>query len=277
MSRPRGRLPGRTHPQHPALDRIVDQFQGAARGAVQAHVQEALPVLLTRAADFDGGYSRGKIAQFAWELDVPAAAQPARSWLRDEDRDVSFCAALILLKYGDREHLEGLDQLREILVKDNGTGWYPWAIDTLLGTGRKECLALADGILEKEGFEHSGGSVNEGVVLRLFLAGRRKCLDALLKDLSDARPSSSVTYVERDGTREEHPLSIADETAEMLSTWRTDGFTYDESAPEEERRQQRAELAAWLQEQFERVTAGAQPEVKAPGPLLPAEFTMDVP
>jgi len=76
---------------------------------------------------------------------------------------------------------------------------------------------------------------------------------------------------------QEPSVSVADLAAGTISRRRTDGFTYDDSAPEEERRKKRAELRAWLQEQFRRVTSGGQPEMKAPGPILPAEAAFDVP
>jgi hypothetical protein len=62
-----------------------------------------------------------------------------------------------------------------------------------------------------------------------------------------------------------------------MARWRTDGFTYDDSAPEEERRKKRAELASWLREQFQRVTSGEKPNMRPPGPIIPADLFLHAP
>jgi serine/threonine-protein kinase RIO1 len=76
---------------------------------------------------------------------------------------------------------------------------------------------------------------------------------------------------------QEPSVSVADLAAGTISRRRTNGFTYDRSAPEEERRKKRAELRAWLQEQFRRVASGEKPGMRAPQPITPAEFRIDAP
>ena len=166
-----------------------------------------------------------------------------------------FWAALILLRHGNKDQLEGLDTLAELLAKDSDNYWYPRAIEPLCLTGQPKALELACGILAKPSFEPQ-----TEILLRLFLTGRREVLDYLLAELQSDQHVSTI-YGEGDGQDVQRELTAADRLAAKIAEWRTDGYQFDSLAPDDDRRAACRELAAWLPMQFELIQAGKKPEV----------------
>lgn len=193
---------------------------------------------------------RDDIARWAFELDTPKAADPARRWLGHPDEDVRFHAALILLRHGDRTQLEGLDQLEAILARRNSTESYARALGVLLATGDERALKVACRALENEEIDLTFGG--DTIVRRLFLAGRAEARDFLVAAL-DATTTDDDPF---SGSR-------ADEVAELLADWRRDEFEFNRDAPAAERAQKRAELKQWLARQFDLIHAGKPPEIPA--------------
>jgi hypothetical protein len=248
------------------------EFEVAAGEAVRDRIDGALPVLVSRSADF--AKERPQIARLAYALDADAAAEPARRWLRESGDATRFWAALILLAHGDRARVEGLAELRAALEADASCELYPLAIDPLLATKNEEALRLADGILAVEAF---GRSWNRGPVLeRLVLAGREAALRYTARALgSDA--DAGTTSGEWKGERVERRVEEGDRAAEIVAGWRGGGFAFEPLAPEGERRARRAELSRWLGEEFARIRAGT-PTMKAPpAPIGEGVWRLDAP
>lgn len=220
------------------------EFGKAAAEAVHERYKSALSVLVERAVDFPE--KKDDVAKLAFGLNAEAAVPAARKWLEDESEAVRFWASLILLRHGDRDKLEGLGDLKAILDEDNGSEWHPRAVETLLATGHEEAMAMATGILYKNGFNLDWSG--DPILRRLFLAGRKKCLDYLLSGLSS------------DGT-DEHGRSEADAIAGIVAQWRTDKYEYGADLPAEQKAAKRSELKKWLTEQFGRITKGKTPRM----------------
>ena len=250
------------------------EFHAAAKDAVRHKNTQALTLLINRIDDFP--QERGKIAELCHGLDSPDAAPAARRWLEDRDEEVRFWGTLILLKHGDTAHSEGLSELRAILKEDDSVSWYPHAIDPLLASQRQECLELACGILKKERFEPADWN-SQRILHRLFLAGRRECLDYLLEVLDKVEPYGWPRGAWK-GDEVEGRLVVGDMVAVGITRWRTDGYQYVTSAPNQARRKERERLKAWLKEQFDRITSGQEPDMKLkPEPLLHSEWELDAP
>ena len=243
-------------------------FEPAAREAVGNAYKEALPIFVRRIDEFE--YSRDDIVEFCHGMNLAEAAPHARKWLKDAEAGVRFWAALVLLRHGDRRKMEGLTELAEILRQDDGTDWYPRAIEGLLATGDERAVQLACGVLKKKEFEADWR--NEGVIQRLFLAGRRECLDYLLKNLDSTEVRGSSWT---DG--KEHNVTAADEAAELIAGWRTDSYSYDDAAPASVRAKQRRQLREWLKAQFRLIEAGKKPNMTAPKSIRFSEWRIDAP
>jgi len=264
--------------------------------AARAKSVEALPLLIGRVPALPE--HRGDVAELCYRIDTPQAVAHARKWVADEETAVRFWGALILLRHGDRANLEGLDVLRavldppkppardageELVAPDEGEepagepaeapppaespwtdedlSWYPYAIDDLLATGRDEAAAVACTILKKDrAFWFD--TVAPPILHRLFLAGRKECLDYLLAKLDSEKPIGSEPAEEGEPRRVQ-----GDKAVDLVWSWRTDDFDYDWDAPLEERRRKRRTLKAWLQGSFQRIRAGQTPRLMKTKPL----------
>ena len=241
------------------------EFRSAATEAAQDRLRGTLDILLQRMQEFSEQTS--DIASLCFKLGDPAAAAQARRWLKDaipagdqKNRDaVRFWATLILLGYGDKEHLEGLSELSAILEKDDGSYWYPRAIETLLSSGKEELLKLSSGILKKEHFEAGYGGAP--IVHRLLLAGRKECLNYLVAGLANSKSAGTSSGI-WNGQDVERKITAADETAGLLAALHADKFEYHELAPDDQRTKEREDLEIWLKEQFALITSGKPHGIK---------------
>lgn len=249
-----------------------DEFLGAAQELVVGKNLKALPILVRRAGESKA--LRGNIAELCHRLDSAETATAAREWVRVADETTVFWSSLILIRHGDRKKQEGLVSLKKILEKDDGSHFYPRAIDALLASKEPAAAELAAGILKKERLD----SFNRLPILhRLFLAGRPETLDLLLRELDDPK-EESMTSGEFKGQKVMRTLSKGDVLARELTEWKNDGSEFAALAPDEERKVQRAELKKWLQDQFGLIKAGKTPQMKTkPRALHFPEWRVDAP
>jgi hypothetical protein len=250
-----------------------EDFANAAGELVADKNAKALPILIARMKDFKD--AQGEIVEWCHDLDSAEAAKPAREWVQSKDVKTRFWAALILLRHGDKKKSEGLEPLRDILGKDDGTHYYPRALDDLLAAKTKEALDLAAGIIERP---HFGSDHNIGPVLhRLLLAGRQEALDYLLARL-DNTESAGTSSGKYKGKEVERKQIVADNIAGEIAGWRTDKWEYESLAPAKERKAQREMLKTWLKEQFALIKAGKAPMMKTkPYKLHYPEYRVDAP
>ena len=233
------------------------EFSEAAEELVRVKNALALVVLIDRAGDFKG--REGDIAELCYAFDSAEAVAAAREWIKGKDEDARFWSALILIRHGDKAKSEGLDPLKALLAEDDGTRFFPSAIDDLLAMKNEAAAALACSILKKPRF---GSEFDRGeILLRLFLAGRQEALDYLFATLksTESGGSASGTYK---GKRVARQLTAGDELAGQVAQWRTDKWEFDTLAEPDERRQQRDDLTRWLKEQFALIKAGKPPAMR---------------
>jgi hypothetical protein len=230
-------------------------FQAAAGEAVHSHYVKAVPILISRIADFPR--SKSSIVESVHGIQSSAAVDEARKWLSDADQTTRYWAALILIRYtGKAAQPEGLDELKKQLsnekeAEDNFAG----ALDDLLASGYEPAMQLADSILNAGFFAKS--YEKDAILQRLVLAGRKPAYDYLARELDGA---------------------AADATAKMVAGWRTDAYDYKASATEAERKKQREELKTWLTQQLELIKAGKNPVMNStPRPLQRRQWHVDAP
>jgi len=250
------------------------EFQRAATEAVHTKLMAAHAVLGRRIVDFPR--LQQFVAEFCYLLDVPESAADARTWIRSADKGTRFWAALILLKHGDTAKQEGQDVLAEVLAKDDGSDFYPRAIDPLLAAKTESALTLALGILRKPRFFDHFNFHTSDVLHRLFLTGRRECLDFLLQKL-DLEGSDSHAHGERYGVRVERGLGMGDWTAEFVMSWRIDEVRYQNLAPDNERRAAREKIKTWLKEQFTLINEGKPHQIEPPKAMSLGQAWVDTP
>jgi hypothetical protein len=231
------------------------EFKMAADAAVERRLAGTLPILVRRCGDFER--CQDAMVELCFRLDSADAAVPARKWLTSKDENTRFWSALILLQHGDQTKPEGLAELEPILAKDEGWHYYPHAIEPLLSTKNDRAVRLACDILKKNGF-HCHDLSSGPILQRLFLTGRRECLDYLLVHLESETPSGSASGIYR-GKEVERSLVEGDREAFLVAFWRTSNAEYNVLAPVEDRSAQRKQLQNWLKEQYALIQAGRKP------------------
>ena len=239
-----------------------DAFAEAAEEAVAKHVDGTVPVLIKRLGSFPG--TEGWIARLCCLADSADAVPTARGWLASTDSTVRFWAGLILLRHGDKKRLEGLTQVESVLANGNGC-LYLEAIDSLLATKNERAMALACGVLAEKTFVVEHHTLRP-ILQKLFLAGRRECLDYFLAKLDSQRPIGKQSGT-RDGKKVERSLVEGDRIAQTIAFWQGDKPGYDLLAPDTDRRARRTQLAAWLSEQFSLIKAGKTPDIRPEPPV----------
>ncbi len=239
-----------------------EAMQGKVK--VKVKVEEAFSLLIKRMQDFPE--QQDEIAELGFVADQKDSSAQARKWLLHTKKGVRFWAALMLLRHGDTAKLEGLESLREVLTKDDGSHWYPRAIETLANTGKEPALKLACGILAKKEFRPSDW--NAGPILhRLLLLGRTEALEFALKglDSNQKQGTSSGTWNDKDVQREQFEF---DAMAELVIGLRKDEMRYESLAPKEARLKKCAELKVWLKKQFDLIRSGQPHGLKVKAPRL---------
>jgi hypothetical protein len=250
------------------------EVAAAAHELSASHNRQALPLFVAKFDQFSDG--QDDIAKFCFDLDDPHAAVPAREWVKSSKEPVRFWSAMILLKHGDRKSDEGLATLKGVLAHDDGSYWFPQAIEQLLELKSEESAALAAEILKKPRFELS--DYNAGAILqRLLLAGRQEALDYLLAKLKSGDKSGSASG-DWNGQHVERELTGGDRAAAIVADLRTDSTPFHSLAPDDQRTKERNEMAGWLQEQFALIKAGKPSQIKTePKPLVHATWQLDAP
>lgn len=230
---------------------------------IQAKHAPALPLLDRRVDDFPR--KRGRVVRIMYALDVAEAVPYARKRIRDRDPEVRFWAALILLRHGDKARLEGLDVLRPVLERVKGKQallHFIWAIDDLIATRREEALKVACLILDHDPLRIDPEWVPvAGVLLRrLFLGGRKECLDYLLAKL-DSRHLLKAGWT---GDRQVE----ADRLTDIIEWWRPRRRVPSRDATPPTPEQRRQEIKAWLRESSLLIHSGKTPKTNPEGPFL---------
>jgi hypothetical protein len=248
-------------------------FLSAANELVADKNVKALPILLERMKEWKD--NPGEIVRLCYGLDSAGAVKPARDWLRSQDEETRFYAALILLRHGDKAQAEGLEPLKEVLAKDDGSYYYPRAIDDLLGTKSEVAMTLASAILRKSRF-HS--EFNSGEILRrLFLAGRQEALNYAVSQLDNTEEASTSSGIYK-GKEVQRKNTRGDGIAGQIAEWRIDDWKFETLAADEERKAKREQLKPWLREQFACIKKGEKPQMRTEiRPLHHAEWHVDAP
>ena len=250
------------------------EFEQLATEALRKREAAAVPVLVKRFDDFTS--FQEQIARLCYQFDSAETAAPARKWLAlaDDGRrpaaGVRFWSALILLRHGDKEKLEGLNELETILAQDKELRRYPSAIAPLIATKQERAMLLACGILKKQKFTEQPGWISDPVLQRLLLAGRRECLDYLLMKLDSEVPRGSSSGV-HDGKKVQRTLVDGDAIALVIASWHGKRAEYDTLAPDDDRRARRKQLKMWLKEQFTLIKTGREPQMQSPGGMIVIE------
>jgi hypothetical protein len=237
-----------------ATSKLWSDLVRARSWAEKTKNAEAIPILMDRLAEYT--YERKWFLETCFKIDSFVAVPGARELLADEDRDVRFWAATILLRHGDKESMEGFQTLRELCTGYWGDDYVARAFDALLETQQEEAIRLACRILQTRNYR-LGSPEGQARVQRLFHLGRPEALDYLLWVL-DYRETSAWSYRTEDGERVKYAISARDRVAQAIAEWRLDEFAFDLHASEEERQAKRDELKGWLEEEFERVQSGEE-------------------
>ena len=247
-----------------AESRDWNEFATLAEQALSMKSERLLALFHRKMSDFPK--QRGSIARFCYRMNLPQGAFYARKWIREGTDGVRFWSSLILLRHGDREKLEGLPQLADVLDRDSGMRWFPLALPDLLAIGNEATMQLAGSVLHKKTFigcKTCYSGIHAEMVHRLFWAGSEECLDYLLTHLDGSEVVSTLIDVQQNRFRQ----TRGDLTARMVSSWRSDGVDYNPVAPEEERKERRKEIKKWVMEQFRRLKERKTPDMKRPAPF----------
>lgn len=233
-------------------------FFNAAQEMAVLQDKRATPIILQRFNVFSTDpQNQSSIAMLLYHLDPDASVTAARQWVKSPGYHLRFWAAMILVHSGNREAGEGWPELLGVLQEHDNNQYVPHAFDTLLASSRADARAFAVSELTNAEMMQWDGPP---YVHRLLLAGRKEALDYELAQLDDGSHyyDAQGQYQGQQVTRK---LIRGDNAAQILSGWRTDGYSYSTLAPDDVRRLERAKLKAWLMEQFVKIKAGKPSEL----------------
>ena len=166
--------------------------------------------------------------------------------------------------------------MQAILQKDDGSSFFPQAIDQLLASKQKEAADLACTIFTKP-HGHLSDYTAAPIIQRLFLAGRQEALDDILAELGSTNPSGQ-TSGEFQGKQVQRQQVTGDAAAEQLARWRTDKYDYPMLAPDDQRTAERERLKTWLTQQFALLRQGKKITLRiTPDPIQVAHWQLDAP
>jgi hypothetical protein len=169
------------------------------------------------------------------------------------DVDKRFYAALILVAHGDTSRSEGLETVTSITERIPSYAARAAPALSRIDSTTIERARCADVGTPAADFRRPGGDARLQTLLR---RGCTSALDWLVEQLlSEAPAGRLVLDIGPISAPLGAPIFAGDQAALVVSNWRG-GAPYRMMRPVEERRSERAELAAWLREQFTRIQRG---------------------
>jgi hypothetical protein len=131
-------------------------FQKGMQTAKECKYDSLLPVLVARFNDFSGGFwptHKGMMSETMYELGNKTYVPVVKSWSRNAtDIWVNLWSAMFLLKYDTASYETAMMELERILNQDDGTAYYPHAMELLLSMNDQRARKLAEGILDRPQF-----------------------------------------------------------------------------------------------------------------------------
>jgi hypothetical protein len=227
-----------------------EELWAAQRWASETKSEAAIPLLFDDVERVPK-HVRNFVAT-AYRIDSPAAVPGARAHLNHADVQVRYYSALILLRHGDRDSLEGLETIRRLAELPDGSYVVFHAFDDLLANGRPPAVQLASTILRTPRAQANDPN-RLHKVRQLMKLGQSEARDLIQRELADTSFAGERWGTASSGEDLRQRLELGDVTGEDVALWR-DGkarFGWDRSL--DERRRERQELSAWIGEEFERV------------------------
>jgi len=140
-----------------------NDFKKALATAREEKYISLLPAIIGRYNDFKNFYwpvHKELITETMYELGDRKYLETVKKWSRDTTgiRDTSFLdvklyTSLFLLKYDPASYEYAMKRIEFVLGKDDGTYYYPHAMDLLLNMSNdKRAFRLAENIINKDGF-----------------------------------------------------------------------------------------------------------------------------
>lgn len=176
-------------------------FRTAMQTAIEQKNDSLLSIIVRRFNDFhEINYEwpsiRGTMAQVMYELGNEKYLTAVKKWDGDpSDQWVNLWSSMFLIKYDKSRYEQGMDELESVLKKCDGVSFYPHAMDMLLSLNDPRAFKLAEGILDKDGFQRQiDWDYYENFVRKLLLAKSEyafKFLTAKLDDYTIAVMNSS--------------------------------------------------------------------------------------
>jgi len=134
-------------------------FHTAMQTAIEQKNDSLLSIIVRRFNDFHGtGYEwpsvRGTMAQVMYELGNERYIAAVKKWDNDPtDKWVNLWTSMFLIKYDKNSYEQGMTELASVLKQCDGVSYYPHAMDLLLSLNDPKAFKLAEGILDKDGFQ----------------------------------------------------------------------------------------------------------------------------
>jgi hypothetical protein len=175
-------------------DRLVeaiaegDDWESAKGGMLMLEALDRSALVKAIAARITrGAEPLAELLPAAAHLGVREALAPARALLAEGTSPVRGWAALVLVRHGDREQREGIDQLLEVLRKGKDPLLLNNAVDALLATGDERARSALIDLLRP----YAVGKPTMLLVQRLFLLGSPEA-KAFLLDILDGKRTDAV-------------------------------------------------------------------------------------
>lgn len=239
-------------------------FSKALATAQQQKLRQLLPIIVHRFKDFDHDqWALGSeaMAETMYRMGDASYIDTVKQWSRDTtSKTVNLWAALFLLKNDKNSYQYAMDELERILKEDDGTYYYPHAMDQLLGMNDPRAFKLAEGIMAKERFaDFVSWGYYLDFVKRLLLAKSDYTFHYLNSKIAAFSPDETEQLTQ---TKNEGIAVRSDNFVIAVDNLRTDSSTYYQSVDIKDKIAYRKTLSVWFTTQYQLLKAGKPNELK---------------
>jgi len=249
-------------------------FRRALEIAQQQRYDSLLPVIVTRYNDFKDFYSpvhKYAISEAMFELGNEKYIGTVRKWSKDTTSiEVNLWTSMFLIKYDKDSYEPAMKELETVLRQCDGVAYYPHAMDLLLSLSDKRALKLAEGILNKSGFQQLiYWDYYENFIRKLLLAKSDYTFNFLSVKL-DAYTADKLKNLHKDN---DQMLTENDSYVLAVDELKNDTPGYYNSTTNTSKLEYIKALDKWFKTQYALLKAGKSNELRLNVKLVNAPVT----
>ncbi len=241
-------------------------FHKAMETAKAAKYNGLLPIIVQRYNDFNKTYwpvQREAMTETMYEIGNEKYINVVREWNKDTtNMEINLWTTLFLIKYDKDSYEPAMAELAAILKQDDGSFYYPRAMDLLLSLNDKKALKLADGILTKQMFPiYVSWDYYLNFIKKLLLLKNDYTFNFINSKISEFPPDEIKSF---NGNKNANFLTTSDEFVVAVDKLRNNDNGYMSQvnfATMETRLAYRKALSKWFETQYQLLKDGKPNEL----------------